>query len=229
MIPAPGPLGIHAAPSGPTPWSSSNWSGYAITGIGYTSVSGQWTVPSVTAPKRKRSNQFSSTWVGIDGFTNPDLIQAGTEQDWQHGAAFYQAWWEILPAFETPITTITVHPGDTMNVSIAQGFPDWTITVTDQTTGQTFTTTQPYSGPLTSAEWIQEAPTVGNRVAPLAHDSTVDFDLGTVNGGNPGLVKSDSGTMVKHRKTISTPSLPNPTADGFAVAFGSVAPPPPTI
>ncbi|HVC71599.1 MAG TPA: G1 family glutamic endopeptidase [Acidimicrobiales bacterium] len=228
MIPAPGPHRFKAATAAPAPWSSRNWSGYAVTGTGFTSVTGQWTVPTVIAPKRKRVSRFSSTWVGIDGFNNTSLIQAGTEQDWLGGVAQYQAWWEILPDPETAIT-MTVHPGDVMAVSITQGFPDWTITVSDQTTGKTFTTTPTYSGSLTSAEWIQEAPTVGNHIAALAHDSTVVFDLATVNGSSPAFVKADSGTMVKHRKVISIPSLPNPAQDGFAVAFGKVAPPAPII
>jgi hypothetical protein len=234
MIPAPGPggKGFKAGNDAPQPWDSTNWSGYAISGTGFTSTTGQWTVPTVSAPKRKKAQQFSSTWVGIDGFMpgDDDLIQAGTEQDWFKGQSVYQAWWEILPAAETPITTIAVHPGDTMTVSITQGVPDWTITVTDQTNGQTFTTHQIYSGPMTSVEWIQEAPTVGRHIATLAHDSTVDFDHGTVNGGSPGLVSGNSGQMVKRGgRTISIPSTPNPAQDGFAVAYGSVAPPPPTI
>lgn len=38
-----------------------------------------------------------STWVGIDGFTSPDLIKTGTAQDWVDGKAMYKAWWQILP------------------------------------------------------------------------------------------------------------------------------------
>ena len=231
MIPAPGPgpKGFRAATATPKPWSSTNWSGYAVSGSGFTSATGQWTVPTVNASAKRRARQFSSTWVGIDGFNNSDLIQAGTEQDWVNGQAFYQAWWEILPAFETPIAGITVHPGDTMAVSITQGTPNWTITVSDQTTGKSFTTHQAYSGPMTSVEWIQEAPTVGNHVAALAHDTTVDFDNGTVNGANPDLVTADSGRMIKGGKTVSIPSAPNPANNGFAVAYGSVTPLPPTI
>jgi hypothetical protein len=231
-VPVPGPGGV-AASTANVPWASRNWSGYAITGATYTSATGSWTVPVVNAPKHRKKNQFSSTWVGIDGFLPNDnhLIQAGTEQDWLNGSAFYQAWWEILPAFETPITSITVHPGDVMTVAITQGAPHWTIVVTDTSTGQSFTTKQTYGGALTSAEWIQEAPTVNGRIAPLAHDATFDFDLATVNGVAPGFVDADSGVMVKGRggqTVISTPSSPNPAQDGFAVAYGSVAPPPPT-
>jgi hypothetical protein len=231
MIPAPGRPGVQATTGTAQPWASRNWSGYAITGSDFTSVTGHWTVPTVIAPTHKKSSQYSSTWVGIDGFeaNDDDLIQAGTEQDWNRGAPEYHAWWEILPAPETMIKSISVHPGDSMSVAITQGSVKWTITVTDTTDGQSFTTKQRYSAPLTSAEWIQEAPTVGGHIAKLAHDSTVDFDLGTADGISPDLVSSDSGSMVKRRKIISIPSAPNPAQDGFAVAFGHVAPPAPTV
>jgi hypothetical protein len=213
-------------------WTSKNWSGYALSGTGITSVSGSWHVPQVQAPttrRQSRTSKYSSSWVGIDGFNNRSLVQAGTEQDWLHGSAFYQAWWEILPAPEKPIPGLTVRPGDAISVSITQGAShQWTITVTDTTTLQSSTTVQPYSGPGASAEWIQEAPTVNRRVASLAPDSNVVFDLGTVNGGNAALTASESGAMTKGPRQISTPSAPDPDGDGFAVAYGSVAPPPPS-
>ncbi len=215
-------------------WGSTNWSGYAITGRTYTTVTGHWVVPQVQTPAKRlrKKSAFSSSWVGIDGYGNSDLIQAGTEQDWIGGrdrAPFYQAWWEILPYAETPIPSLPVNPGDAMVVTITKGTPKWTITVTDTTTGQSFSTQQPYSGPGASAEWIQEAPTIGNHVATLADDSTVTFDPGTVNAGNPGLVPADAGVMLKRRKQISTPSSPNTARDGFAVAYGAVAPPAPSF
>jgi hypothetical protein len=209
-------------------WTSTNWSGYAVPGTGFRNATGRWNVPKVGTPNRLSSNYFSSTWVGIDGFTNSNLIQAGTEQDWINGTPVYMAWWEILPAPETPIS-MAVHPGDAMSVSITSGVPNWTITVADTTTGKSFTTQQAYTGPLTSVEWIQEAPTIGSRVAKLAPDGNVSFDLGTANGASPGLVSSESGVMFHRLKQISTPSLPDrdTSADGFAVAYGSVAPPAP--
>lgn len=228
-IPVPGRTRAKAANE---QWASRNWSGYAINTGTYTSVTGSWTVPTVFAPtKHPRKAYFSSTWVGIDGFNLHDdnLIQAGTEQDWIGGSAQYYSWWEILPNDETAIPSIAVNPGDVMTVSITQGTPLWTITVTDTTNGQSFTTAQKYSAPMTSAEWIQEAPTVGYRVAPLADDGTVDFDHCLANGVNPDLTFSDSGIMAKRggRVVISTPSTPNPEGNGFAVAFGKVQPPAP--
>jgi hypothetical protein len=168
--------------------------------------------------------------VGIDGFNYGDdnLIQAGTEQNWVDGTPHYSAWWEILPTNETLIPSISVHPGDVMTVSITEGSPEWTITVTDATRGQSFTCQELFDGVRSSAEWIQEAPTVGGRIAPLAHDSTVEFYDLTANGANPGLTTANAGVMVKGGKRISTPSAPNAQGNGFAVAYGKVAPPVPT-
>ena len=225
-IPAPGPTGVRAT-SVTQKWASRNWSGYAVTGSRYTSVGGTWRVPTVTDASLRKTAEYSSTWVGIDGFLRHDynLIQTGTEQDWVDGTAFYQAWWEILPAYETPIPSITVHPGDTMSASITQGGSQWTIVLTDITTGQSFTTKQFYRGALSSAEWIQEAPTVGRRIASLADYGTVDFTQVTANGANPDLTNSESGVMVKRGgAVISSPSAPDAAGDAFAVAFGSVAP-----
>src|SRR5205823_9360208 len=123
--------------------------------------------PAVSAT---RKSTYSSNWIGIDGFNNSSLIQTGTEQDYANGRAHYNAWWEILPAAETPISSIAVSPGDDMTASITKSTASsWKITITDVTNGQTFTTTQTYSGALTSAEWIEEAPTVGGHTATLAH------------------------------------------------------------
>jgi hypothetical protein len=228
-IPAPLPAGIRGT-SVTQRWASRNWSGYAVTGASYKSVSGTWTVPTVTGGSKRKTVEYSSTWVGIDGFLRHDynLIQAGTEQDWVHGTAYYQAWWEILPSYETPITSIPVHPGDTMSVSISQVGSHWTILVSDVTTGQSFTTNQSYQGALSSAEWIQEAPTVGRHVASLADYGTVDFTQVAANGADPDLVNSDSGVMEKRSgAVISTPSAPDAAGNGFAVAYGSVPPPAP--
>ena len=87
---------------------------------------------------------------------------------------------------------------------------------------------QAYSGPGTSAEWIEEAPTIGGHVATLAHYGQTTFNPGTVNGGNPSLVVSDGGVMIQRRTQVSTPSLPDSDTDGFNVAYGSTAPSAPT-
>jgi peptidase A4-like protein len=213
---------VSAAAARNAGWASSNWSGYARTGT-YTRATGAWVVPSVAS---SRKATYSSQWVGIDGFNNSNLIQTGTEADYYNGAAHYGAWWEILPAAETVIPSIAVHPGDHMTASITKGSgSSWTITITDTTTAKSFSTVKTYTGPGTSAEWIEEAPSVGGRVAPLARYSSPDtFDPGTANGGNPGLTTADSGVMIQKGVHVSTPSVPDRDTDGFNMAYGSTAP-----
>ncbi len=201
-------------------WSSSNWSGYAVSGQ-FTSITGRWTVPTAS---RTSGATYSSSWIGIDGFNDPELIQTGTEQDYYNGAAHYGAWWEILPAPATFIS-MTVHPGDHMSASIKQtSLGHWTISLTDTTTGKSFSTKQLYHGPLSSAEWILEAPTVNGQQAPLAHYSRTVFDPGTANGASPHLTSAARGVMIQNSKQVSTPSSPDSDADGFAVAYGASTP-----
>ncbi len=211
-------------------WASSNWSGYAETaGAPYTQATANWTVPSVSSSS---SATYSSDWVGIDGFKNSDLIQTGTESDYYSGRAHYDAWWEILPAPETVISTITVSPGNKMQANIVKdSTTDWTITITDVTTGKSFSTTQVYTGPGASAEWIVERPEVGGRLATLAHyKSPVTFDKGLSNNANPALTASDGGEMLNNSgtKVISIPSKPDSDTDGFNCSYGSTAPSPPS-
>jgi hypothetical protein len=206
-------------------WASSNWSGYAVTGSTYGSATAKWTVPAVAA---SRKATYSSDWVGIDGYNNNDLIQTGTESDYYNGSPHYYAWWEILPAAETVIPSIAVSPGDRMSATITKGSgSSWTITISDVSRNQSFSTVQTYTGPQTSAEWIEEAPTVGGRVAPLANYGQTTFDPGTVNGINPGLSASDGGVMIQKGIQVSTPSNPDTDTDGFNMAYGATAPPPP--
>ena len=162
-------------------WSAANWSGYAMSGS-YTGISSLWTVPTVVA---STSATYSSTWIGVDGFTNSKLIQVGTEQDYSGGSAHYNAWWEILPAPESVLSTTQypVGPGDRMKGTIYETSATtkvvsgttttvqhlWTIVLTDSTKGWTFSTTQVYSGTGASAEWIHEAPVVNGATSTLAH------------------------------------------------------------
>jgi hypothetical protein len=196
---------------------SSNWSGYAETGGGYTNASATWTVPSVSATS---SSTYSSAWVGIDGDGNSNLIQTGTESDYQNGQATYYAWWEILPAAETPIDSLSVSPGDSITASVAQDSGStWTISLTDNSTGQNFTTQQSYSGSGGSVEYIQEAPEINGTISQIADYSSFDFSNLTVNGQSPALTSDDEILLVQNGTTYSTPSAPNSSGDGFSVSY----------
>ena len=73
---------------------STNWSGYAVTGGTFTDVKGSWVVPTVTS---SGTNSYSSTWVGIDGFSSSTVEQTGTDSDFVNGHAQYYAWYEMYP------------------------------------------------------------------------------------------------------------------------------------
>jgi hypothetical protein len=206
-------------------WSASNWSGYAETGT-FTGVSGTWTVPAVAA---STSSTYSSSWIGVDGFNDSNLIQTGTEQDYYSGSAHYDAWWEILPAAETEIspTSYPVAPGDQMSALIYKttqtvstgggGFGRrgggggtenvWVITISDTTKKWSFTTSQGYSGAGTSAEWITEAPEVGGKIATLAHY--------TITPSTPGAGDFDSSGILTTVVSSGTPTY-TPAALNYA-------------
>jgi len=181
-------------------------------------------VPSVSATS---SATYSSVWIGVDGFSNSNLIQTGTEEDYYNGAPHYNAWWEILPAAETAIPTSAypVAPGDRMSASIdetsavvtvQQRFHRsiqehvWNISISDSTKGWTFATPQAYGGPGTSAEWIVEAPQVGGRIAPMAH-----YTFGSAGGVGTSVGDFDNAGILK---TIVSSGSPAYTGAGLNYA-----------
>ena len=217
-------------------WASSNWSGYAISSpTPFTGITGNWTVPSVSATS---SASYSAAWAGIDGFNNNSLIQTGTEQDYYSGSAHYAAWWTTSAQnFVEQTINEPVSPGDRIAATITQtGGTSWTITLVDLSTIHGWTFTQPvtYTGPGASAEWIMEAPTVGGRVATLAHYSSPTlFDPGTIDAAAiPALGASAGGALVagarRTTQVVSIPSAPDGDTDGFNISYGSSAPPAPS-
>ncbi|MHB8458286.1 MAG: G1 family glutamic endopeptidase, partial [Acidimicrobiales bacterium] len=206
-----------------TTFSSDNWSGYVVGGGAFTAVQGTFTVPSLYSGQS--SSAQMAEWVGIDGASNSSLIQAGIWEytDPSNPNYFYvYPWWEILPASETPITTMTVQPGDQITVAIAEIYGgEWSITLTDNTTGQSFTTDQPYNGPLSSSEWIVEAPTYNGAIVPLAQYTPTSFSNLGMTGTQTSLTE---WIMFQNGVQVSTPSAL--TSNGFGVTYGT--PPPPT-
>lgn len=152
--------------------SSSNWSGYAASGGTFTSVTGTWTVPTVSAT----SAGADATWVGIGGLTSSDLIQAGTQAMVDgSGSVEYSSWIEMLPASSRTVP-LSVTAGDAVTVTISQqSGNDWLIAMKNNTTGGTYNITVQYSSSNSSAEWVQEAPSIGRGLVPLDQFGTVQF------------------------------------------------------
>lgn len=180
--------------------TSTNWSGYAVTGSRYTSVSAAWTEPSVTC---SGTTAYSSFWVGLDGDTSNTVEQTGTDADCSGSTPQYYAWYEMYPKFPTNLSN-PVQPGDALSASVTtDGVGRFTLTIADSTQHWTFTTTQRLkSASLASAEVIAEAPSSRSGVLPLADFGTVSFGSSTANGVslatlNPDPITMTSGSTVK--------------------------------
>lgn len=192
--------------------SSLNWAGYAVTpGSGVTGVSSTFTVPAsgVVPPG------FAATWAGIGGYSTSDLIQAGVgEQSFPSNPLLgsqYYAWFELLPASETPISgcsgdaNCTVRPGDSITVNIHNlSGNSWSINLSDS--GHwTFSKTVSYASSESSAEWIQEAPTlvavqtIPAPVGTVHFGPTSTYTRGgtshTIAAGNPTLINESPGVV----------------------------------
>jgi hypothetical protein len=242
------PLPGGASPSGHsvlgvTQIGSYNWSGYADSGGGkYQSVVDTWHVPTVNTSVS--GTQYSSDWVGIGGLADSTLVQAGTEADNLGGHAFYQAWTEVLPAAEDPLT-LTIHPGDKIKTTVKLVSGVWHMKVTDKTTGQSGsrTATQSSAGSSeASAEAVHERPCIADGCtsvsdfANLTTTNNVTFDpgkYGRSSTANTPLLSAptvDQILMVNNSDTayLAVPSNPDSDSDGFTVADGGTQPPPPS-
>lgn len=190
-------------------WSSTNWSGYAVSGSAgsVTSVQGSWIVPAVSGGKR--TTAYSSFWVGIDGFNSNTVEQIGTDSDLRNGIAVYYAWYEFYPNPMVQITSITISPGDTMSASVTfnQGSNTFTVQITDVTAGQSVSQTGSVSGATeSSAEWIAEAPSSRSGVLPLANFVTVNFgtDYTAVSSTCFATVNGVSGSIGSFGSAVQT-------------------------
>jgi hypothetical protein len=159
--------------------TSSNWSGYAVTGSKYTSVSASWTEPSVSCS----GTAYSSFWVGLDGDTSNSVEQTGTDADCSGSTPQYYAWYEMYPKYPVNLKG-TVKPGDHLSASVTtDGKGNFVLAITDSTQGWTNTTNAKLRGAaLASAEVIAEAPSSRSGVLPLANFGTVNFTSAMANG-----------------------------------------------
>jgi hypothetical protein len=228
-----------------------NWAGYAqestSNGI-YWGVRGYWNVPKVTAGGGDPS--YASDWVGIDGFRDDtygktDLIQAGTASYWVDGKAEYFAWTETIPGPYKVITSLPVTAGERIKVTVeATASTTWVMQIRNLTTGGRYNAppvTYPAEGQ--SAECIHERPKVKGHMY-LATTSDVTFSpcqyspyadeggravwkplLTPLTGEAPATVYQI--VMKTHKRFLVSTSLPNAAQDGFTVADGATAPPPP--
>ena len=199
---------------------SSNWSGYFATGGTFTAVSATWVIPQ---PSASSTSGVDAAWVGIGGVSSHDLIQAGTQEtELSTGYTQYQSWTEILPqASET--VPLAVHAGDSVTVSISQSAAGpWLITVGNNATGKSYQTQTEYASSLSSAEWVEEAPSGGRTVLPLDNFGSITFTNGSTvkNSKSVNLQQANAQpiTMINgNKQPLATPSVLSADGAGFTV------------
>ncbi len=141
---------------------SVNWSGFAVTSSKkFTYAQSRFVQPTLTCPG-DHANEWSSNWVGFDGF-NPNSQTVEQDGTAAHcgGAAnktpVYKAWYEMYP--KGSVNVFSVKPGDTINTSVSYSNGKFTLTVADLTSHQSSTHTATCAScKRNSAEWIVERP-----------------------------------------------------------------------
>ena len=173
---------------------SSNWSGFAVSGNTFTSVSGSWVQPKATCAGGTTSAAF---WVGLGGNSDVSnaLEQIGTSSDCAaDGTVSYSAWYELVPASSVRIK-LKVYAGNKLSASVKVTGTKVTVQIKNLTRKTSFTKVLKMAAPdVSSAEWIAEAPsacdTYGRcRTVPLTDFGTIKFSksLATA-GGHTGTV-----------------------------------------
>ncbi len=205
---------------------SENWSGYAATGGTFSSVSGSWTVPSVTCPAE--TNTYTSQWIGIDGYASDTVEQDGTLAACLSGTPHYNAWYEMYgdeavdEGAEVALSSSSypVSPGDAMTASVSVADSVWTLAIADTTRGWSYSIEIPWAAPWrSSAEWIVERPEVGYSLSELADFASASFTGASASDGTTSgpisafsfqPIEMDGSTL------LAAPGPLDPGGEGFA-------------
>ncbi len=190
-------------------FTSSNWSGYVLTGQsgGYQGVGATWTVPTLNCSSTPSGS--TADWVGVNGWnSSTGLFQTGTSSSCEPGGQVDTAWWTDQDRHYAEQVLFSISPGDVIEAEVNQlssGY--WVYSIIDVSNGRSMSAVEAYSGNATSAEWIAEDPTNLNNSTfyPLANFGTVTFaDLTlTVPGGSWYLpTYSNSIEMVDSARSI---------------------------
>lgn len=197
--------------------TSTNWSGYDVTGSGASHVIGSWTQPAATCSLGE--NSWSSPWVGIDGDTSNTVEQIGTDTDCVNGQPSYYAWYEMYPKGLVQIS-IPVSPGDKFTGEVTVGARgSYKLTLINTSANASFTTTQTNRRARNaSVDWIMEGGSVLTNFGSVAFSGT----NATINGQTGALdtfTAADPITMVDKKGATRAQPTALDSKGGFAVDF----------
>jgi hypothetical protein len=196
---------LPASALGQTSTRSQNWSGYAVHGPLFRSVSARWRQPHASCGSTR---SYSAMWVGLGGYrlTSAAVEQVGTELDCIGGHPTSSAWYELAPNTSHRLK-IGVHPGDLIAGSVTADGGRVTIAISDLTSHRTFQkAVSPSSAvDVSSAEWILEAPsecifgTSACQTLPLANFGRAGFAVARAQlvSGSVGTISTSGGQDTK--------------------------------
>lgn len=166
-------------------YTSRNWSGGIIQGQ-WATVVGYWSVPPAelsTEADHRRYECDSACWVGLDGFSSEDALQAGIQRRVDTtGRAQHVAWceWYVPPRHDSPayiwqtdVVNFSLAPGNRVYCSvqyIAQKAAGLVYFANDSTGHHFSLTLAPPPGAAAagdSIEWIAEAPAKGENAGGI--------------------------------------------------------------
>lgn len=232
--PAPQPMILAPLPGGPAGTSagamidtvfSHNWAGYAVhrSGVKFRAIKATFFVPFMNCavtPGNTSPGNFSSHWVGLDGFASQTVEQDGIEADCIGGSPHYDAWHEVFPRPEQPVS-MKIRAGDSITASVrySKSTRKYRLEVRDNTNGKHFTVHQSCAGSAcvrSSAEAISEAPSDADGILPLADYGASSFSAVSITSGS-GRTGGLKSSHWSHSKIIqvgisSGDTIASPTA-----------------
>lgn len=182
------------AANGAASYTSSNWSGYAISAANGTfnvnnaAVYAEYVVPIAQQAFGVCSGSwdYSAQWIGFDGFQSNDVLQAGTEADaYCSGGTTttsYLALYEWYPSGPVAIANLKVKPGDVMGLEVwyTATWPSGHLYFINYTTQKSaaigFDPPPGTSFTGNSVEWIVERPSLGASYATLTNYVAAPFN-----------------------------------------------------
>jgi len=125
-------------------------------------VYGEWFIPTVTPiPNEPSGGQTVGFWVGIDGYTNGQVLQAGSAATVTGNNVNYWVWTEWYPIGAIQVTNFPIKPGDYLTVLVCapqpnHGFCSMLNKTTNQATSIGITNPPNITSIGATAEWIVE-------------------------------------------------------------------------
>jgi hypothetical protein len=146
-----------------------------------------------------KKNNWTSEWVGLDGFASNTVEQDGTFAAClgkNHRKPVYFAWYEMFPA--ASVNVFPVKPGDVIEPAVHFANGKFTLTIADRTSHKSATTSAACSEcQRASAEWIVERPALCNN------DLTNCFITALANFGTARMTAASASVAGGAAKPIS--------------------------